>query len=93
MSPISTSFANTSMRRAAAGVSALRTLRTVWRPSQRLVPSRFPPVSLFDRVADPKDLEALYALESLTNDRIRDEVGDDWSCACTSAISTQNSST
>jgi len=62
------------MQRAAA--SALRTLHTVWRPSHRLIPSRFPPVSLFDRVADPKDLEALYALESLTNDRIRDEAGD-----------------
>jgi hypothetical protein len=62
------------MQRAAA--SALRTLHTVWRPTHRLIPSRFPPVSLFDRVADPKDLEALYALESLTNDRIRDEAGD-----------------
>ncbi|MEF7612269.1 RES family NAD+ phosphorylase [Aquincola sp. MAHUQ-54] len=30
---------------------------------------------LFDRVADPSDFEALYALESMTNDRVRDEVG------------------
>ncbi len=64
------------MPSAAAGAKPLRTLRTLWRPSHRLIPSRFPPVSLFDRVADPRDLEAVYALESLTNDRVRDEAGD-----------------
>lgn len=37
--------------------------------------SRFPPRTLFDRVADPADLQAVYDLESLTNDRLRDEVG------------------
>jgi len=31
---------------------------------------------LFDRVADARDLEAVYALESLTNDRMREEAGD-----------------
>lgn len=40
------------------------------------MPSRFPPRGLFDRVADPDDLEATFAVESLTNDRLRDEVGD-----------------
>lgn len=48
---------------------------TGWRV-YRIVPSRFPPVSLFDQVADPGDLEALYAIEAITNDRIRDEVGN-----------------
>ena len=52
-----------------------RTTRVRWDPSYRLVASRFPPVSLFDRVADPADLEAVLAAESLTNDRLRDEVG------------------
>ncbi len=47
-----------------------------WRPSWRIVPSRFPPIDLFERIADPADWEALIALESLTNDRIRDEAGD-----------------
>lgn len=55
---------------------ALRAVHTVWRPSHRLVPSRFPPVGLFDRVADPADLDAVFALEAMTNDRLRDEVGD-----------------
>src|SRR6185295_1112064 len=44
--------------------------------SYRLVPSRFPPVGLFDRVARPQDLEFVLAAESLTNDRLRDEVGE-----------------
>jgi hypothetical protein len=50
--------------------------RIRWMPSYRLVPSRFPPVGLFDRVADPADLEYVLAAESLTNDRLRDEAGD-----------------
>jgi hypothetical protein len=46
-----------------------------WRPSYRIVPSRFPPVGLFDAVADPADLEAVMALEGLTNDRLREQLG------------------
>lgn len=42
----------------------------------RIVPSRFPPVSLFDRIASPADLDAIFTIEALTNDRIRDEVGE-----------------
>jgi len=47
-----------------------------WNPAWRAIPTRFPAVNLFDRVAAPEDFEALYALESMTNDRLRDEVGD-----------------
>lgn len=47
-----------------------------WLPSYRMVPSRFPPVSLYDRVADPADLEAVFYVENLTNPRLRQEVGD-----------------
>jgi hypothetical protein len=49
--------------------------RIRWQPAYRIVPTRFPSVFLFDRVADPEDFEALYALEALTDDRVRDEVG------------------
>lgn len=42
----------------------------------RLVPSHFPPISLFEDVADEADFEILYAVESLTNDRLLDELGD-----------------
>jgi len=48
----------------------------VWQPSWRIVPSRFPPIDLFERIADPADWDALIAVESLTNDRIREAVGD-----------------
>ncbi len=41
----------------------------------RLVPSRFPPVGPWDRIASPDDFEALAEIESLTNARIRDELG------------------
>ncbi len=50
--------------------------RVTWAPSYRLIPSRFPPVSVFDRVADPADLEAVFAVENLTNPRLRQEAGD-----------------
>lgn len=50
--------------------------RVRWKPSFRVVPSRFPPIDLFERVADPRDYDAIYAVESLTNTRLRDEVGE-----------------
>lgn len=46
-----------------------------WRPCYRLIPSRFPTIGLYDAIADPADLEVVYAIEALTNPRIRDEVG------------------
>jgi hypothetical protein len=45
-------------------------------PCYRIVASRMPTIHLFERVADPADWDALYELESLTNPRIRNEVGE-----------------
>ena len=42
----------------------------------RLVNSKFPPIALFDDVADVDDFEALYQIQALTNPRLRNEVGD-----------------
>lgn len=39
--------------------------------AHRLVPSRFPPIGVFDRVATPADAIDAMELESLTNDRVR----------------------
>ncbi len=50
--------------------------RVRWAQSYRLVNARFPPVHVFERVADPSDWDALLELEMLTNPRVRDEVGD-----------------
>jgi hypothetical protein len=46
-----------------------------WRPCYRVVSTRFPPVSLFERVADPADWDAVALVEGLTNSRLRDAVG------------------
>lgn len=40
------------------------------RPSLRLIPSRFPPVPLFETVASPADLPAVMELAGWTNDRL-----------------------
>jgi hypothetical protein len=50
--------------------------RLRWSAACRIVPTRYPSISLFDRVADPADFDALYALEAMSNERVRDEVGD-----------------
>lgn len=59
-----------------AGLNGTPTSLVDWRPCWRLVASRFPPTGLFDRVADPEDLEVVFFIEGLTNDRLRDEAGE-----------------
>lgn len=49
--------------------------RVRWQQACRIVPTRYPAISLFDRVADAADFDALYALEALSNERVRDELG------------------
>lgn len=56
-----------------AGLPAVR--RVQWAQACRIVPTRYPSVFLYDRVADADDFDALYALEALSNERIRDELG------------------
>ena len=50
--------------------------RILWPACVRVIPSRFPPIDLFERVAAPEDLEAVLPVESLTNDRLREEAGE-----------------
>jgi hypothetical protein len=57
-----------------AAASPLTPLR--WQPSYRVIPSRFPTIHLFERVASHEDWEDLYWLESLTNPRLREQVGE-----------------
>lgn len=47
-----------------------------WPRSVRIVPSRFPPVGVFDRVARPSELESVFAVEAMTNERLREETGN-----------------
>lgn len=51
----------------------------------RLIPSKFPPISLFDWADSPEELEQIALLEGMTNERLLAELGkihlihkDDW---------------
>jgi hypothetical protein len=46
-----------------------------WAKTCRLIPSRFPSIGVFDRIAAPADLEAVLELEAWTNDRLSTELG------------------
>lgn len=49
--------------------------RIEWRPSYRIVSSRFPPIGVFDDIAAPADIDALFELEGRTNPRLREQLG------------------
>ncbi|MFO1271089.1 MAG: RES family NAD+ phosphorylase [Rubrivivax sp.] len=50
--------------------------RVRWQQACRIVPTRYPTITIYDRVADADDFDALYALEAMTNERVRDEAGE-----------------
>lgn len=48
-----------------------------WPKSYRVVSSRFPPIALFERIAEKTaDLEALNELEGMTSGRLREQAGE-----------------
>ena len=42
----------------------------------RIIPSTYPPINFFEDLVDPQEMETLWEIESLTNERLRQEVGD-----------------
>ncbi|HLS81860.1 MAG TPA: RES family NAD+ phosphorylase [Steroidobacter sp.] len=46
-----------------------------WRKIYRTVAAKHPPVNVFEHIVDPQQMEAAWYIESLTNDRLRDESG------------------
>lgn len=42
----------------------------------RIIPSAFPTINFFEGLVDPSEMEVLWEIESLTNERLRQEVGD-----------------
>jgi hypothetical protein len=50
--------------------------RIHWKSAVRIIPSVFPPADLFERVAAPADLEAVHAIESSFNPRLRPGADD-----------------
>ena len=56
-------------------LSQLADLNSEQLQAYRLVNSKFPPIALFDDVANPEEFEALYQIQALTNPRLQNEVG------------------
>lgn len=57
----------------AAELPVLRGGQTI--KSYRLVNSKFPPIALFDDVADAETFDVLYRVQALTNPRLQNEIG------------------
>jgi RES domain-containing protein len=47
-----------------------------WATSHRVIRTIYPPIHLFEDIADPADWELLVSAEAKTNPRIRDDVGN-----------------
>ena len=47
-----------------------------WECQYRIVASEYLPINFFEDLVDPDLMEELFFVEALTNDRLRDEVGD-----------------
>lgn len=50
-------------------------VRVRWPKAYRIIRSIFPPIDLFEDIADPRDWEALASAESKTNPRVWDHLG------------------
>jgi hypothetical protein len=57
-------------------LDAIAQHRILWRPAWRVLPSRYPAVGPWDRIATPDDFDALAAIEGLTNPRLREQLGE-----------------
>lgn len=57
-------------------MSSIPLSRVRWAAAYRLVPSRYPPIDAFERVADPKDWRLLHELAALTDPQLRQAAGD-----------------
>ena len=53
-----------------------RHARVDWTRSHRIIRPVFPPVSLFEDIADPADWDLIASAEAKTNPRVRDQVGN-----------------
>ncbi|MGF1509792.1 MAG: RES family NAD+ phosphorylase [Myxococcota bacterium] len=54
--------------------SPVRRIR--WSEAFRIISTRYPPIEIFERIADPADWEELIGIEELTNPRIRESMGE-----------------
>ena len=47
-----------------------------WDRQYRIIPSKFPPINFFEDLVDPALMDELAHIEGLTNDRLRDDIGE-----------------
>ena len=52
------------------------TITLDWTYQYRVISSEFPPINFFEKLVDADLMDELYYIESLTNDRLRNEAGD-----------------
>jgi RES domain len=50
--------------------------RVIWPRSARIIRSIYPPIDLFEDIADPADWQALASAEAKFNPRVRESIGD-----------------
>ncbi|MDA3922520.1 MAG: RES family NAD+ phosphorylase [Salinisphaera sp.] len=60
---------------AASSPNDLPVVEPAFAKAHRIVSSRFPPVGIFDTLADPDELDVIEQLETMTNDRRESELG------------------
>ena len=54
----------------------MRAIRVRWAEAYRAINSRYPPIDVFEHVADPSEWDTLLRLEEMTNPRVREEWGE-----------------
>lgn len=54
---------------------APKAVRVAWPRTHRIIRSRFPPINLFEDIADPADWDALASAEIKTNPRFAESIG------------------
>ena len=55
--------------------STVPAARVAWAGARRIIRSRFPPIDLFDDIADPEDWPALLSAEQKSNPRLMESLG------------------
>ena len=57
-------------------IADLQTIHLHHQKQYRIIPSVYPPINFFEDLVNPAEMETLWEIESLTNERLRQEVGD-----------------
>ncbi len=57
-------------------VDGVAETKIIWPRAHRIIHSRYPPIYLFEDIADPVDWELIASAQAKTNPRFRQEVGD-----------------